>query len=65
MELLRTFCDTEPLTLARYLTMQRALMRRFIARGGTEEEFCARLAPVFRRKYGALLVSGDDLRAAA
>ena len=55
MELLKTFCDDDRLTLARYLAMQRALMRRFIARGGSAEEFCARIAPVFRRKYGALL----------
>ena len=44
-----------PVQRARYLAMQRALMRRFIARGGSAEEFCARIAPVFRRKYGALM----------
>lgn len=65
MELLRTYCGIHPLTLATYLEMQRALMARFIARGGTAEEFCARIAPAFRRKYGALLEGGEDLRRAA
>lgn len=55
MELLRTFADGDRLTLARYLAMQCALMRRFIAQGGSAEEFCDRIAPAYRRKYGPLL----------
>lgn len=65
MELLRTYCSDEPLTLARYLALQRALMVRFMARGGTAEEFCTRIAPVFRRKYGALLVTNEGFAQAA
>jgi hypothetical protein len=38
-----------------YVALQRTLMTHFIARGGTAEEFCVRLAPVFRRRYAALL----------
>jgi hypothetical protein len=65
MELLRTFCESQPFTLATYLTLQRALMRRFVARGGTPEEFCRRIAPAFRRKYGALLDASDEMARAA
>lgn len=65
MELLRTFCEDEPLTLAGYLAMQRALMLRFMAKGGSPEEFCTRLAPAFRRKYGALLEQGEGVSEAA
>jgi hypothetical protein len=65
MELMRTFCESQPFTLAAYLTLQRALMRRFIARGGTPEEFCTRIAPAFRRKYGALLDARDAMARAA
>ena len=38
-----------------YLEMQRALMRRFVARGGSEEEFVARLAGAFRTYFGWML----------
>jgi hypothetical protein len=65
MELLRSYCGPRPLTLALYLEMQRALMARFVARGGTAEDFCARIAPVFRRKYGPLLEQSVWLRRAA
>lgn len=41
--------------LEAYLALQLALMRCYIARGGTELEWCARMAPAFRRRYGALL----------
>ena len=65
MELLRKFCESQPFTLADYLTLQLALMRRFIARGGTPEEFCRRIAPAFRRKYGARIQQSDALARAA
>ncbi len=65
MELVRSFGLSRPTTLAAYLALQRALMQRFIARGGTAEEFCARIAPVFRRKYGALLETRPAEREAA
>jgi hypothetical protein len=56
MELCRRFVARYPTRLAAYLALEVALMRRFVARGGSEEEFCRRLAPVFHRRYAALLV---------
>lgn len=38
-----------------YMTLQRALLNRWVARGGTEESWCARMAPVFRARYGGLV----------
>jgi hypothetical protein len=57
MELSRRFVARYPTRMAAYLALQVALMRRFTAQGGTEEEFCRRLAPVFRRRYSALLLN--------
>jgi hypothetical protein len=37
-----------------YMALQRALLRRWLARGGTEESWCARMAPRFRARYGVL-----------
>ena len=34
-----------------YMALQRALIVRWVARGGTEESWCARMAPLFRRRY--------------
>jgi hypothetical protein len=31
-------------------------MRRYLARGGTAEDFCERLAPIFHRRYAAVLL---------
>lgn len=56
MEIARRFVDTQPTRFGAYLALQCALMRRYIARGGTAEEFCQRLAPVFHRRYGPLLL---------
>lgn len=57
MEVSRRFVERYPTALAAYLALQVALMRRFVARGGSEEEFCRRLAPVFRRRYAGLLAA--------
>jgi hypothetical protein len=38
-----------------YMTLQRALLNRWMARGGTEEDWCERLAPAFRARYGVLV----------
>lgn len=65
MELLNTFCGNEPFTLTEYMALQRSLLQRFLAQGGTEEEFCRRLAPVFRRRYGARLCTADEMATAA
>jgi hypothetical protein len=38
-----------------YMALQRRLLARWLARGGTEEAWCVRLAPAFHARYGALL----------
>jgi hypothetical protein len=59
MELARRYCDSKASMFAAYLALQRALIRQFVARGGTEEEFCSRLAPAFRRRYAMMLEGGE------
>lgn len=56
METARRFVEGYPTRLAAYLAFECALMQRYIARGGTAEEFCLRLAPVFHRRYAPLLL---------
>jgi hypothetical protein len=56
MELYRRFSARYPSGLAAYLALEIALMRRYVARGGTEEEFCRRLAPAFHRRYAGLFL---------
>jgi hypothetical protein len=38
-----------------YMALQRALLARWLARGGTEESWCQRMAPLFRARYGGLM----------
>jgi hypothetical protein len=59
MEVARRFLREHRGGSAAYLALQLALMRHYVARGGTAEEFCARLAPAFRRRWGAVLLSTD------
>jgi hypothetical protein len=40
---------------AAYMALQRALLARWVARGGTEAGWCERIAPLYRQRYGALL----------
>jgi hypothetical protein len=40
---------------AAYMSLQQALMTRWLARGGTEESWCVRMAPLFRARYGGLV----------
>ena len=56
MELARRFVEECPTGFAAYVALQCALMRRYLARGGTTEDFCLRLAPAFHRKYAPLLL---------
>lgn len=56
MEIARRYLDTRRTRFDAYLALQCALMRRYIARGGTAEDFCERLAPVFHRRYASLLL---------
>lgn len=37
-----------------YMALQRALIARWVARGGTEQSWCERMAPLFRRRYACL-----------
>ena len=37
-----------------YMALQRALIARWVARGGTEESWCIRMAPLYRRRYAWL-----------
>ncbi len=44
-----------PRPLAAYNRLQTALMKRFVARGGTPELWIERMAPTFRDRYEWLL----------
>jgi hypothetical protein len=56
MEVARRFMEVYPTRFAAYTALQVALMRRYMARGGTQEEFCLRLAPAFHRRYAPMLL---------
>jgi hypothetical protein len=56
LEIARKYRETSSSGFGAYIALQCALMRRFVARGGTEEEFCVRLAPAFHRKYAQVLL---------
>jgi hypothetical protein len=56
MEVARKYLDQYPTKFAAYTALQCALMRCYLARGGTQEEFCLRLAPVFHRRYAPVLL---------
>ena len=56
MEVVRRYLEEYPTRFAAYTALQCALMRRHLARGGTQEDFCVRLAPVFHRRYAPLLL---------
>jgi hypothetical protein len=38
-----------------YMELQRRLLQRWMARGGTEEAWCQRLAPAFHARYGRII----------
>lgn len=38
-----------------YMALQRALIARWVARGGTEESWCNDMAPLFRQRYSVLV----------
>jgi hypothetical protein len=42
---------------AAYMALQRALLRRYISRGGSEEVWCTRIAPAFRRRYAPVFAA--------
>lgn len=39
---------------AAYMALQRALMVHYLLRGGSEEQWCAHMAPRFEKRYGPL-----------
>jgi hypothetical protein len=55
LEITRRFTASYGTGFCAYLALQRALMGHFVARGGTEAEFCERLAEAFHRRHGRLL----------
>lgn len=57
MEISRRYIAAYPTRFAAYMALECALMQRFLARGGTPEEFCDRLAPHFRRRFAPLLAA--------
>jgi hypothetical protein len=38
-----------------YMALQRALLARWLAHGGTEESWCNTMAPRFRQRYAVLV----------
>lgn len=56
MEVARKYLEECPTRFAAYTALQCALMRCYMARGGTQEEFCLRLAPAFHRRYAPVLL---------
>lgn len=38
-----------------YMTLQSALLTRWLARGGTVDGWCDRIAPLYRLRYGSLV----------
>ena len=53
MEIAKRYLARSTSRFDAYLALQRALMNRYLARGGTVEDFCARLAPAYRRRWDA------------
>lgn len=56
MEVARRYLEEYPTRFAAYTALQCALMRCWMARGGTQEEFVLRLAPAFHRRYAPVLL---------
>jgi len=52
MDTARWYLSRYPSPYAAYIAMQCAFMKRYVARGGTEEDFCSHLGAAYRRKYG-------------
>ena len=42
---------------AAYMALQRSLMMLYLSRGGTEHEWCERIAPLFHRRYERTLLN--------
>jgi hypothetical protein len=44
-----------------YMALQRDLLYQYLMQGGTPEEWCRSMAPVFRRRYGPVFRDLDTL----
>lgn len=55
MLLASTYLGRYPSRFAAYNALQCALMRHYIARGGSPSLWCERMAPKFRARYGWML----------
>jgi hypothetical protein len=49
---------------AAYMALQRALLVHYLSRGGTEERWCAEIAPLFSRRYQPLFAEAARVRVA-
>lgn len=49
---------------AAYMALQRALMLHYLSKGGTEERWCAQIAPIFQRRYQPIFEAVAGPRAA-
>lgn len=45
-----------PTGFTAYMALQSALMRRYVRRGGSVQQWCARIAPAFHRRYAGELL---------
>lgn len=59
MELVHGYLARYPTRLAAYLALQRALMRHYVARGGTAEGFSAHLSAAYRQRFGPVFFAGE------
>ncbi|MGH7458485.1 MAG: hypothetical protein ACREKN_05275 [Longimicrobiaceae bacterium] len=55
METARRFLELYPDRFGAYLALERSLMRCYLARGGSFDDFCRRVAPVYRLRFAPLL----------
>jgi hypothetical protein len=62
MEVIRRFVEHHGWGFDAYMALERALMRRYIARGGSALDFCDRLAPAFRRRFAPVLLEARQER---
>ena len=46
---------------AAYMALQTALMRHHLNRGGSIQQWCARLAPAFQRRYASELLGSTTI----
>lgn len=55
MELAQEYLRRHATPFQAYIELQRSLMRRYINRGGTPQQWCESLAPVYARTFRWML----------